>query len=99
MPTALRVSSSTSARCSSSSSRSSFSRCRRTSSATTFSGIGDLDGLHEVVEQPLPGLQTLLEALALGGLGAQVVAQLLEGVELARELGEVVVESGEQAAP
>ena len=88
---ALRASTSTSARCSSSSSRSSPSRWRCTSSATMPSGTGTSTVSSEALEQPLAGLQPLLDALDLRDLLAQVVAQLVEGVELAGELGEVVV--------
>ena len=51
----------------------------------------DVDGVDEVLEQPLPGLHALLDALDLLDLAAQVVAQLVEGVELAGQLREVVV--------
>ena len=61
--------------------------------------VGDrhLDGLDEVLQHLVAGLDALLEPLGLLGLLAQVVAQLLEGVELAGQLGEVVVQVGQLA--
>ncbi len=57
----------------------------------------DLDGLEQLLEQRVAGLDGLGRRLGAGGLVAQVGGELLEGVELARELGEVVVGGGEVA--
>jgi hypothetical protein len=59
------------------------------------SGTGDVDGLEQVLEHLVAGLDALLVLLALLGLARDVGAQLLEGVELGGELGELVVERGQ----
>ena len=55
-------------------------------------GHGHVDGLEQVLEHLVAGLDALLVPLGLLGLGGDVGAQLVEGVELGGELGEVVVE-------
>ena len=60
-------------------------------------GHGHVDGLEEVLEHLVAGLDALLVLLGLLGLRRDVGAQLLEGVELGGELGEVVVELGQLA--
>ncbi len=61
------------------------------------SGHRDLDGRQQVLEDLVTGLDALLLLLGGGGLLGDVGPQLLEGVELRGELGEVVVELGELA--
>ena len=46
---------------------------------------------HELLQQQLPGLDRLVGELRPGHLLAQVGVELVESVELARKLGEVVV--------
>ncbi len=62
-------------------------------------GHGHVDGLEEVLEHLVAGLDALLVLLGLLGLRGDVGAQLLEGVELGGELGEVVVERRAARAP
>ena len=62
-------------------------------------GDGDLDGVEEVLEDLVAGLDALLELLGLLGLLGDVGAQLVEGVELGGQLGEVVVERGAARGP
>ena len=71
-------------------------------------GVVDL-GLHHLLRQRhvdlfeqlldglVPDLLSLLHPLDLGDLLAQVLAQLVDGVELAGQLGEIVVEFGQLA--
>ena len=60
-------------------------------------GHGHVDGLEQVLEHLVAGLDALLVLLGLLGLRGDVGAQLVEGVELGGELGEVVVERGQLA--
>ena len=62
-------------------------------------GHRDLDGLEEVLEHLVAGLDALLELLGALGLLGEVGPQLLEGVELGGQLGEVVVELRAARAP
>ena len=55
----------------------------------------DLDLLQEGLENGVTGGRGLLEALAVAEAAADVLLELLDGVELAGELGEVVVVLGE----
>ena len=55
----------------------------------------DVDGVHQRLDGLVPGLRGLLELLDPLKLLAGVFLQLVQGVELARELREVVVELGE----
>ena len=55
-------------------------------------GHGHVDGLEQVLEHLVAGLDALLVLLGLLGLRGDVGAQLVEGVELGGELGELVVE-------
>ena len=57
------------------------------------------DGLEQRLEHLVAGLDALLELLGPLGLRAQVGAQLVEGVELAGQLGEVVVRPRGARAP
>jgi hypothetical protein len=58
-------------------------------------GHRDLGDLEQVLDQLVAGLRALLQGLHPGQPGADVGAQLLEGVELAGRRGELVVELGE----
>ncbi len=60
-------------------------------------GHGDLEGLQELVEHLVAGLDALLEGLAAAGPLGDVGAQLLQRLELRGLLGEVVVELGQLA--
>ena len=55
----------------------------------------DVDGVHERLDGLVPGLRGLLELLDPLELLAGVFLQLVQRVELARELREVVVELGQ----
>ncbi len=60
-------------------------------------GHGHVDRLEQVLEHLVAGLDALLVLLGLLRLLRDVGAQLLQGVELGGELGEVVVELGQLA--
>ena len=69
-------------------------RCS-TSSRTTPSGAGTSAASTSSCERLVAGRVELLDPLDPGEPLAQVAAQLLQGVELARQLGELVVELGQ----
>ena len=60
-------------------------------------GLGDVEGdlAAQVLEEGVTGGDRLLAGLALGDLLDEVLAQLLDGVELGGELGELVVDLGQ----
>ena len=58
-------------------------------------GERDLGGVEQLLEHGVAGGSGLLEALAALEAGGDVLAQLLDGVELRGGLGEVVVELGQ----
>ncbi len=58
-------------------------------------GAGDLDALEELVDDLVAGLGDLAEDLGLADLDLEVRAQLVDGVELAGDLREVVVGLGQ----
>lgn len=60
-------------------------------------GHGDLDGLQQLLEDLVAGLHTLLEDLGAAGPDEDVRAHLLQRLELAGLLGEVVIEFGQLA--
>ena len=94
---ALLLDSVTSARCSSSSRRPSDSRWRCTSSSMTLSATGHLDELEELVDEEVARLGALAERLVAGDLLLEARGELVERVELAGDLREVVVGLGELA--
>ena len=57
----------------------------------------NLNELNELVQDLVAGLYALLNNLGVGGLLGQVLAEFGEGVELGRQLGEVIVGLGELA--
>ena len=68
---------------------------RSSSSATIDLGQRDLDQVEQLLEDGVARGGGLLEALAVAEPGADVVGQLVGGVELRGELGELVVELGQ----
>ena len=67
-------------------------RARR---STTRLGERDVDQVEQLLEDGVARGGGLLEALAAREPGADVVGQLVDGVELRGGLGELVVELGE----
>ena len=65
------------------------------SSATSELGDRDLGQVEHLLEHGVAGGGGLLEALAVAEPDADVVGQLVDGVELRGHLGELVVELGE----
>ena len=55
-------------------------------------GHRDIEGVDEVLEDLVAGLQALLELLGALGGGVHLCLELIESVELRRQLGEVVIE-------
>src|SRR6185312_13777710 len=58
---------------------------------------GDVERLEQFVDDLVARLSALLEDLGLAELLAQICLQLVDGVELARDLGEVIVGGGQLA--
>ena len=58
-------------------------------------GQRDLDLVEQLLQDGVAGGGGLLEALAVAEPGADVVGQLVGGVELRGQLGELVVELGQ----
>ena len=63
----------------------------------TLCGDRDVGELEELVDEQVAGLGALAERLVAGDLLLEAVGQLVEGVELARDLREVVVGLGKLA--
>ena len=65
-----------------------------TSEVTADSGSGNSTVAMQVLEQLVPRLRALLEDLDAAQPGTQVGTQFVDGVELAGQLGELVVDLG-----